>query len=341
MSHQSAAMETIDELRALIKAAICPWKSSSVKPPFSDLTLVTMALAHHHPPVPFEKVRAWVQHNFSFYEQGNYYDTAGIMQALYSYNAPVRRCSGYTYTLCVNEARIYLQHVLRPELNDFPRFLDLPPELRTTIYEMVLQYPLSGLLLDARKSRSGGQVAFTTVSRERSTPSSVAAWTGSVPLLPLFYQLVPEALSLLLVNKQIFNETLPIFYGSNIFYFDHLRDAYDMLRRLPESRREHVKQLALCYRPNLKDFEAEDRTFKLIASFSGLRTLHIDVPEAERWIKSKNEVYIERIRALTRLRELTTAEVVFTGCLSTLAQHLNPKMKGASDVREQVDGGRD
>ena len=66
---QPVSMAATTELRSLVKTTIKPWKKSTTRPPFSDQTLVMMALALRDVPVRESKVQQWVENTFTYYKR--------------------------------------------------------------------------------------------------------------------------------------------------------------------------------------------------------------------------------------------------------------------------------
>jgi hypothetical protein len=121
------------------------------------------------------------------------------------------------WMVCIAKAHTYLQQKISPKQDGAFPFLRLPAELRSVIYDMVFQYPVSGLLI--RRSTS----SFRTRTQILTWPFSIAAWSqqnsSSYHGYGRYKQSFPEALNLLLVNKQIFEETFPCLFRLNLFYF--------------------------------------------------------------------------------------------------------------------------
>jgi hypothetical protein len=116
------------------------------------------------------------------------------------------------WTLCINEARIYVQQKFGPTPNGTFPFLRLPAEIRGVIYDMVFQYPRSGLLVLPHPTEGTPLVRILT--KTLSAPFSKATWFNTSHWSQSgFYTLtIKHLLSLLLVNKQIFTEAFPCFY---------------------------------------------------------------------------------------------------------------------------------
>ncbi|KAK5713874.1 hypothetical protein LTR17_017373 [Elasticomyces elasticus] len=112
------------------------------------------------------------------------------------------------------------------ENKDYFRFLDLPPELRTMVYEF--SFASEPIAMSSHR---------VTHERKRSVGMTFdkahGKWIGQVP----------SSFSLLRVNKQLHQETAPVAYG-NTFSFGLMSDAVIFLQDIDDMR-EHLKGLTL------------------------------------------------------------------------------------------------
>lgn len=98
-------------------------------------------------------------------------------------------------------------------------FLDLPPEIRNRVYHLTLVHTFD-LALDGfhpYKSRTHKCMVFLADGR---LDSAFADFTASVSLeskCDLYYISLCKLANLTFVNRQIREESLPIFYGRNTF----------------------------------------------------------------------------------------------------------------------------
>jgi hypothetical protein len=155
------------------------------------------------------------------------------------------------------------------------------------------------------------------------------------------YILPAVVLAPLRVNKQFFNEAMPVFYAKNVFAYDCLQGLYRFLQRTPIDRRNCIRHLNCAYlthRINERDTAA--RCFKLMKDMQSLRNLGINLDEPDRnfsysyyhslppWIKQP--LKLPGIYSLSRLR---LEEVnIFGECpnyRAFLAQMVKPKGKDA------------
>ena len=198
---------------------------------------------------------------------------------------------------------------------------------------MVFQYPASGILLSPHKPET-----VHTTTRELSTPFStdILAFTEEEwGWSSLYEQPIQESLSLLLVNKQTFAEAFPRFYHNNLFYFRSTWHAYQVLRRMPSYRRQHISHLAVHY--DFNNAATASRLCSYITSMPNLRKLYLDIDEP-RWAR-RSTLNVLKAPAITSLRNVRVEEVVFMGNCPTIAADLKAEMEsGGSKKRKDGDG---
>lgn len=199
-----------------------------------------MALVIKGQPMQENGIIDWIEESFKFYRHVLYDDFhyERLYSAFGKFEVPaVKNYDDGSWEVCIDEARVYLGHLLGPKARGTFPFLDLPPELRNTIYQMVLQFPRSGLMFDTNFGTH--PELFRILTKDKSQPFSGSAWkatrtwAGSGP----YRQSARKALSILLVNKQILAEALSCFYHNNLFCLWGTESCFAFLSRLPLSRR--------------------------------------------------------------------------------------------------------
>ncbi|KAK4555136.1 hypothetical protein LTR86_007902 [Recurvomyces mirabilis] len=137
----------------------------------------------------------------------------------------------WLYSADHKASRIYLRRWLEPERKGTFDFLDLPPELRTKIYELVLAAPASGLA-KYHQYRDHGERFFV---RARDSATILLRADGKISNKGGYFDYVPrnthrylfpsisDRLGLLSTCKQVFAEAVAIFYQQNFFIFAHPR----------------------------------------------------------------------------------------------------------------------
>lgn len=188
------------------------------------------------------------------------YDTNidGFGGALQQYEVPIRRISPDPQTtedsaapvgegddpgpsetwsltgLC--EARVFLNRHLEPQRQGTFRFLDLPGELRSTIYGYVLSYPC----LDFQRSWP-----FLSFSVAQAHPT--LDWHNGPWLPPLSVRPVDKILAITHVSKQVYRESLTVFFDINIFRCQQLGSLDSFVRTLHLSNPEQFpNRSSLC-----------------------------------------------------------------------------------------------
>jgi hypothetical protein len=144
------------------------------------------------------------------------------------------------------------------------RFLDLPPELRNMIYSMLLlfsgpTYPVAGKPLSVTS-----RCKFKRRAGREALP---------VPL---------SALNILLVNKQIHDETHKLFYQNDLV-FSRPTEMIDFMCSLGDARLDCLRSLTLFCKDSSEDVNEDERVTEtglgsnllVIRRLRGLQKLHL------------------------------------------------------------------
>ena len=202
----------------------------------------------------------------------------------------------------------------------FP-FFKLSPELRNKIYEMIFQYPKSGVKL----SRNSNKATLATRSMsENVSRYDDEAW--KLTTLPLQKILSPLALS-----REFYREALPFFYSLNHFVFRSPVDMLETLSKMPDRHFEHVVYISFDvdgkfgnrsdWSPGWDwDVKYCKKAYELLRMMENLRRLDVYLDEID-WMArypntlvGKLELRLPAISALGRIRGLE--QVNFIGCPS-------------------------
>lgn len=138
------------------------------------------------------------------------------------------------------------------------RFLDLPPEIRNTIYNLLLVNP---------------GVTYPTAD----TPTSVISASKHMgkalkDSVPIPY----SSLAILETNHQIHNEAVTIFYRSNEMVFKYPSHLQAFTLSLEKDRLESITRLVLFYKDhNEGGLHTMDITMRLLRRMRGLKKFHL------------------------------------------------------------------
>lgn len=349
-------MPESNDFKDKVQRLVQQWSDSEEEPPFSCHELIAMALVLHNGPMDREDITKWIFSAFGYYRSlaleilwdhvtDSYAcdksdDAVGFYQdfelVFLEFELPVTQTDsddidvymkwhdGIAYEMTTAATQIVLRDVI-PESRQgtFP-FFDLPPELRNDIYGMVLRYPLSGLLLNGTCDRE-----FNCATRDYSRSYSYELWdekqSHGDELQRIFHR---EILNLLLVNKQMREEAMPIFYDLNTFILWGVKQVLH-LQSLAPARQGHLRHIVLWYHYMAGEglgLKFGPQAFEILQSLPNLRKLEIHMDEEQFFNhrKSKYGVFhtAQTIPGLSLLPKLSEkAEITFDGDCPTVATH--------------------
>ncbi|KAK4955634.1 hypothetical protein LTR10_006573 [Elasticomyces elasticus] len=254
-------------LKAEIEDAIKPYTTPGAKKPLYPVgQLVVMATTCSlEPEITDTSILRWILKTFPFYSEEALaaYITAsqprgygaygrveqvvpGITEALGCYDIPLRiltnpTTSQPTYSAPVSPARSYLCDLLEPKRKGAFPFFELPPELRNTVYEMLLLFDDRGFTV--RKGR--GKVSLRLPCREIDYKPKVNSSPGPARLELFEAPPLTKILAVVRTCKQIYAEAMPYFYRDNRFNFETADCLATTLPCLPSSRVQHLSSLHL------------------------------------------------------------------------------------------------
>jgi len=333
-------MSSLLSIRHRITALLAPWTSSKQKSPFSEVELFAMALLVAGRPMTEKVIFEWIFEHVGYCRQlayesfygGQHYpmypEPAAVGSArnlriamsnvLGQHDFPVEITviGGVAhYSMSAANGHRVLAHALGLNFDrkqSFP-FFRLPAELRNTIYELVFQYPKSGLHITGRNS---SVARVLTRSTDEDVSFNVAGRQHRIlATAPIEHILAP-----LLVSRQLHQETLPFFYNSNKFYFGNHQWMHEVLSKIPDAHRDHIKHVSFTYQ--LYDSRDAVAHFTTLGKLQGLRKLEVHLDE-ERWkeyrtggkraVKKYEDIAkVPGLRTLGKIRGLE--EVIFHGC---------------------------
>lgn len=172
----------------------------------------------------------------------------------------------------------------------FP-FLELPPEIRNTIYALLLVFP---------------GVIYPKVD----TPTSVACQFPYLRDVDRDDIPIPHsALSILQTNRQIHNEAVGMFYRQNDIVFSYPSHLQDFLQSLERDRLESLSSLTLFHKNhNEGGISTMATTLKLVRRLRGLKKFHLLIDQ-HLVSDSSWSVTAVRTRCVTRIQGIA---VLFT-----------------------------
>ena len=341
------------ELQAQIRKVCQRWKWRQDKPPFSPAELITMALVATNSSRWEINILDWIDRNFSYYSgvsdvkswnarsimHDHDRDVATLKEYLITgfreFELPANRCLMFesetlelAWRVSIPDARLYLQVPLGLNKGTFA-FLQLPAELRNTIYEMVMHYPPSGIYPAVNAGSEAS--TFRPISKDsryhgEPVPLDSLSYLKDSAAHFYYIQSAQKALSLLLVNKQIYEEALPFFYRLNIFTFTSVTTMAGFLKKLPSSRQRYIRDLAFSYGPGEGKFA--ESAFQALASMENLSKLHVDIVESK-WLHRQPDKKILRLPGLGTLRKIRVEEVVFSKHCPKVAALLKAELESS------------
>ncbi|KAH9826769.1 hypothetical protein Tdes44962_MAKER03312 [Teratosphaeria destructans] len=169
------------------------------------------------------------------------------------YDLPLRNHSpgSQWFEVTTMAARTFLRERLEPPRPGHFRILDLPAELRLSIFELILKFPRSGINCLREPPNASNQPHTTRIAVEvrvdeslrKPPPKTICAWAGWGHGVRV--RSFARLFDLFLVNRQIYKEAMPIFYSNNKFHFEGAQSATTLLLRMKPARIEHLSYVRL------------------------------------------------------------------------------------------------
>lgn len=88
-------------------------------------------------------------------------------------------------------------------------------------------------------------------------------------------------MALFLVNRQIFNESVPVLYEIHRFHVSSIALLIEMLTRCGSQRPQHFAHISFRYWYPTRNEAQPDKAFTPFAPVRSLRTLHVSVHDRE------------------------------------------------------------
>lgn len=190
------------------------------------------------------------------------------------------------YISTLVRARTFLRRALGNETRTFRRFLDLPAEIRLMIYAEVFRYEGKIEFTNPMLHLPAPRRAIRNISYDpQHVLDHTYAFHGHVCSLPRERENVTglsgEIMSLLLVNRQIFDEAMHVFYNINTFQVGSIHCLARMLRLCGERRRVYFSRIELEHRyPGTE--EICKKVFKMLAEVKQLQHFTVRIHNAHK-----------------------------------------------------------
>ncbi|KAK4549698.1 hypothetical protein LTR36_004999 [Oleoguttula mirabilis] len=362
-------MDDAHTLRGRIKQLIAPHIDKPDKPPFSEDQLVVITLTMADDSLTVEDVCSWIIDTFRYHRElaraclvhmphlkGRRYALEKndrlrssvefhrkMNEAFWRFEIPfITLESGEEtkYTISLQDSEQLLRRIWPENVQhaDSSRFFGLPAELRATIYEMVFQYPQSGIILQDRKAYHKPQ-DFALLSRSFDDEFDFRAWhSGSWDPSHERFRTYPlrDILAPLLTSRQFYSEAMPTLYAVNRFHFPNLRElqiALDALHLTAPGRMQHIAHVSFTCALDYSQYAVS--AFTALARLKGLQTLEICVDEkawgerSDRFKgtrKYKSSQIVNMSGLVVLRRQVEADKVVFHGPCPTLETMLKADM---------------
>jgi hypothetical protein len=236
--------------------------------------------------------------------------------------APLREISrakqygGVRYELvgAAHTIRLFLRRVLHSgddhaSSNKRDLFSTIPTEIRLMILEVVLVVPQSRVMVNFRKHNSTTYVKVVHAKSkeicERSSPFPSGVCYRFHPEV-ISEKRSADALAILGVNKQIYQEAMPIFYGKNVFACEYVGELTGLILNTPSARRNHIRHVKFQYKTWSCDTKCVSQCFKIMKDMESLRRLDIEIEEERpcpaKMTAASNPLKLPGLRDLASLR---------------------------------------
>jgi hypothetical protein len=257
------------------------------------------------------------------------------------------------YASRLASSRRFLRRALANEILTFDRFFELPAEVRLMIYEEVLRVPTGELQYDDHEFDPRNKSLQLRLSSrgERPESSYQTNWsntlaTGRADSMRGYKpnrwasEPTPQLMALLRVNRQIFEEAMPVFYSVNKFHVDSLQELTHMLQYCGARRRGCFSNVSFDYgektgpRTALKAF----RLLMDVKYLHGLRISIEDKPYLESGPFSSAPPYKspDLMPGMALLGIIRVRELEFPRVCPKIESYLRPRMLMTEDEAEKM-----
>ena len=250
-----------------------------------------------------------------------------------------------SYISTLVKAPTFLRRTFGNEQKSFRRFLDLPAEIRLMIYAEVFHYegtieftnPMLHLPAPRRAIRN------TAYGRQHildHTPHSSYGFWSLPEKRRNVTGLSGEIMSLLLVNRQIFQEAMPTFYNINTFQVSGMQDFSRMLRHCGARRRVYFSRIEFENR-YYGSKELTKKVFNMLAGVKQLQYFAVRIPDRRRWMR-QSQIIPEAAAWIELLCDLKCQTVEMLGDCSEIKAYMQEyrAKKAREDEQAETEGGK-
>lgn len=291
-------------------------KSESRKPKLNNIQLIALAIINHEGRLPTGcDILSWIRDHFPYFagsDRAYLKLEVRMMQLFDEYDPPIMPLTANSNRLATGgmaddfwRCRFamvigHLASVFPANPGVFP-FLNLPSELRVKIYEYALSFPCDAWIICRKpslKRRPNSLLTSAEVSR-----GIVGKSSRSPPL--------NEVLALLLVNKQIFIEAVPIFYRQHRFLLT--ADSPELPRHSPTmgiDRCNYLRDIIISYVPGNALPSTWFSIFQMLRNFQELKRLTLTIHSYDNWSYTPDVSQWPGFDALSLVRGLQELVVV-------------------------------
>jgi hypothetical protein len=149
-----------------------------------------------------------------------------------------------------------------------------------------------------------------------------------------------ELMALLFVNKQIFEEAMPVFYDVNHFHAANLIELYNMLRHCGARRRPYFTNISFRYSQGT-GIKSAARAFELLKDVKRLRHLEIEVVDTDFFGSNRFPMPVHELPGFKVLSSVRVRELYFPLKCPTIESYLKQTMlREARDEALEPPGGK-
>jgi len=270
-------------------------------------------------------------------------------------DVPLEVCSSkHGYSSTTIGAQRFLRRVLGEELTEFKDFFKLPVEVRVLIYEEVFRSRVDGLQYNDFEFHPNNSIRGLRLSQRGRRPcwnyhedytQSIARecrtehWSRRKDY-PSATEPTSQLMALLRVNRQVFEEAMPVFYGVNHFHVRTPRELTNMLTFCGERRRPHFTSISFGYSPSVGPKTA-NKAFRLLKDIKRLRRLEITAFDAslKEGMKLMDCTSLLQLPGIEALRSVRVRELYLPPLCPLIEAYLRPTMvEKAHDEVKQGEG---